>query len=197
MESVKRTGDLAKRVDWPTVVGLFTVFMMGALLIGLVFRHQLKKRKLNFKPEDYLVKSKHLPITFIDSHTGQTKDMWVNVNDFVTFGALYKIGNRMRHGACTDSPAWAQYCLFVAADSFKKIAEIKEKPKGRLSKEQLQQLEEPVYKIVAKSMKDIVKPYLKYIGRKFSSSSIDATRDINKVMLGTFTMNNFIPLADK
>lgn len=188
MDAVNRIGDLAKRIDWPNVLGLFTVVMMGALLIALVFRHQLKTRKLNIKPEDYLVKSKHLPITVINTNTGKTKDIWVNPNDFATFGALYKIGNSMRHGACTDSPGWTQYCLFAAADAFQKVTKIKKTPKARLSKEQLQQLEEPVYRIVARSMEDLIIPYLKYIRRKFPSNRFDATQE--KVMLDTFTLNN-------
>lgn len=194
MNAINRIGDLAKAVDWPTVLGLFTVIMMGALLIALVFRHQLKKRKLSVKPEDYLIKSKHLPITILDTDTGKTKDMWVNPNDYATFGALYQIGNSMRHGACTDSLGWTQYCLFVAADAFKKVSEAKKKSKAKLSKEQLQQLEEPVYKTVARSMEGLVKPYLRYIGRNLPPNRFDADREIDKIMLDTFTLN---PLASK
>lgn len=153
----EKVSDICKRVDWPCVVGIFTIVAMVGLMMALIFRHQFRVSAFNRKPIDYY-NSKHLPVTCLEEKTGKVKDMWMTPNEFVTFGGLYKKVNNMRHALCTDDAGWTQFCLFAAAKAFRE-QEKKDKDKEALTEEEL----------VAKSVQDTFMPYLRFLNNKFKS----------------------------
>lgn len=151
-----KASDISKRVDWPSVVGIFTIVAMVGLMVAIIFRHRFRMTVFNRKPIDYY-NSKHLPVAYLEEKTGRVKDMWMTPNEFVIFGGLYKMVNNMRHGLCTNDAGWAQFCLFAAANAFRE-----------LNKETLTG-EEPktIRKLVAKSVEDTSVPYLRFLNNKF------------------------------
>ena len=84
---------------------------------------------------------------YLEEKTGKVKDMWLTPNEFIDFGGLYKIADNMRHVECTDDAGWTQFCLFAAAKAFRE----------KTKKETTRKI------IVAKSMENIIVPYLKFI----------------------------------
>ena len=151
----EKISDISKRVDWPSVVGLFTIVAMVGLMVALILRHQFRVSAFNRKPIDYY-NSKHLPVALLEEKTGRVKDMWLTPNEFVIFGGLYKKVDKMRHGLCTDDAGWTQFCLFAAAKAFREI-EKKNKDKEALTE----------HGLVAKSVQDTFVPYLKFLNNKF------------------------------
>lgn len=154
-------GDISKRVDWPSVVGIFTIVMMVGLMVAIIFRYRFRMAAFNRKPMDYY-NSKHLPVAYLEEKTGKVKDMWVTPDNFVIFGGLYKLADNMRHGLCTDDAGWTQFCLFAAAKAFRELQ------KTNKSTEAITE-EEPrmIRKLVAKSVKDTSVPYFRFLNNKF------------------------------
>ena len=124
--TLQKVGEVSKRVDWPSVVGIFTIIMMLGLMVAILFRHQFRMAAFNKKPKDYY-NSKHLPVAYLEEKTSRVNDMWLTPNEFVVFGGLYKITNNMKHGLCTDNAGWTQFCLFAAAKAFKELEKKKTK----------------------------------------------------------------------
>ena len=154
-----KVGDLSKRVDWPSVVGVFTIVMMVGLMVAIIFRHQFRMAAFNKKPIDYY-NSKHLPVAYLEEETGKVRDMWLTPNEFVAFGGLYKMADNMRHGLCTDDAGWTQFCLFAAAKAFR---ELEKKDKALTEEEELR----TIRKLVAKGVDDTLMPYLRFLNNKF------------------------------
>nr|BDT63174.1 MAG: wsv021-like protein [Hemigrapsus takanoi nimavirus]GBG35371.1 wsv021-like protein [Hemigrapsus takanoi nimavirus] len=169
-------GEISKRVDWPSVVGIFTIVAMVGLMVAIIFRHQFRMAALNKKPIDYY-NSKHLPVAFLEEKTGKVKDMWLTPNEFVAFGGLYKMADNMRHGLCTDDATWIQFGLFAAAKAFRELKK-KDKYKEALTEEEPR----TIRKLVAKSVEDTSVPYLRFLSNKFIGVKIsEKNEEIERV----------------
>lgn len=179
-------GDISKRVDWPSVVGIFTIVMMVGLMVAIIFRHQFRLAAFNKKPIDYY-NSKHLPVAYLEEKTGKVKDMWLTPNEFVAFGGLYKMADNMRHGLCTDDAGWTQFCLFAAAKAFREL-EKKDKDKEALTEEESR----AIRKLVAKSVEDTSVPYLRFLNNKFKGvKASEKNEEIERVERDTNIVENF------
>lgn len=180
-----KAGDISKRIDWPSVVGIFTIVAMMGLMVAIIFRHQFRMAAFNKKPIDYY-NSKHLPVAYLEEKTGNVKDMWLTPNEFVSFGGLYKIANNMRHGLCTDDAGWTQFSLFAAAKAFREL-EKKDKYKEALMEEELI----TIRKLVAKSVEDTFVPYLRFLNNKFKDvKTLEKNEEIEIVERGTNIVEN-------
>lgn len=146
-------------LNWSHVLGVFSILMLIVLLVALTIRHTFRMKLYN-KQSDQHFNSKFLPVSFLEPKTGRVRDMWLSPNEYVVFAGLVKQCQRFRHGLCTDTPGWTQFAYFAAANAYNRL---------RDASDVQQSITVP--SLLAKSIEDVVTPYLLFLKNKLNKAS--------------------------